>query len=181
MSKVYTTSVVIIPPESKWEPIQEIRRVYDRQIDRWMPHINLLYPFHPKEEFDNLEKVFSNYCKNIEPFEITLKEIHYFAHQHQNFTLWFIPSPAGVIIDLQKELLKLVPDCNDVNRYEKGFSPHLSIGQIKGKENMEKIKTQLQKSWKPLCFLVDKIHFIWRDKVKKTPFKIERTILLKKD
>ena len=34
MEKVYTSAVVIIPPMDLWEPIQEIRRKYDRQINR---------------------------------------------------------------------------------------------------------------------------------------------------
>jgi len=43
--KTYTTAVVLIPPEDVWEPIQKLRRVYDRHFDRWMPHLTLLYPF----------------------------------------------------------------------------------------------------------------------------------------
>jgi hypothetical protein len=42
MSKVFTSAVVIIPPEELWIPIQKIRKKYDRQINRWMPHITLL-------------------------------------------------------------------------------------------------------------------------------------------
>ena len=32
MTKVNSSAVVIIPPKKIWEPIQEIRRIYDRQI-----------------------------------------------------------------------------------------------------------------------------------------------------
>ena len=55
MSKVYTTAVVIIPPEKIWETIQKIRRTYDRQFHRWMPHITLLYPFKPQSYFKELD------------------------------------------------------------------------------------------------------------------------------
>ena len=45
MSKFYNSAVVIIPPQEKWESIQEIRETYDRGFNRWMPHITLIYPF----------------------------------------------------------------------------------------------------------------------------------------
>ena len=35
--KTHKSAVVIIPPEEIWEPIQKIRRLYDRQGHRWMP------------------------------------------------------------------------------------------------------------------------------------------------
>ena len=179
MVKVYTSSVVIIPPEDKWEPIQEIRRVYDKQIDRWMPHINLLYPFRPKKEFETLEEMFVNICRSIKPFEITLMDIDFFLHRHQKFTLWFSPNPMSDIKTLQKELLKIVPDCNDVNRYDVGYMPHLSIGQARSKGKMEQIRKELMLKWEPVSFLVDKIHFISRDKLTNTPFEIEKTIFLR--
>ncbi len=65
MKKVYTSAVVIIPPQESWEPIQEIRKVYDRNIYRWMPHITLLYPFRPETDYNTLEKKFSEVCKLI--------------------------------------------------------------------------------------------------------------------
>ena len=49
------TAVVLIPPESLWESIQAIRRVYDLHIFRWMPHVTLLFPFIPAERFAQAE------------------------------------------------------------------------------------------------------------------------------
>ena len=80
MSKVYNSAVVIIPPQEQWGQIQEIREKYDRQINRWMPHITLLYPFHPENEYNLFEHDFSTICKSIEPFDIHLKQINYFTH-----------------------------------------------------------------------------------------------------
>ncbi|GAH05617.1 unnamed protein product, partial [marine sediment metagenome] len=50
MSKVYSSAVVIIPPREKWASIQEIRKIYDRNLTRWMPHITLLYPFRSRNQ-----------------------------------------------------------------------------------------------------------------------------------
>jgi poly(A) polymerase len=53
-AKSHHSAVVIIPPEEVWEPIQALRRKYDRQIHRWMPHINLLYPFVAEQHFQEV-------------------------------------------------------------------------------------------------------------------------------
>ena len=57
--KTHKSAVVIIPPEEIWEPIQKIRRLYDRQCHRWMPHITLIYPFRPRSELERAVAVLS--------------------------------------------------------------------------------------------------------------------------
>lgn len=68
-SKVVTSAVVLVPPVSAWPAIQvcgarahvarpcvtpalcaqAIRQQHDRAYMRWLPHVNLLYPFRPAE------------------------------------------------------------------------------------------------------------------------------------
>ena len=179
MSKVYTSAVVIIPPKEKWDSIQEIRKIYDRNIDRWMPHITLLYPFRPKKDYVSLEQLFVEKCKNFEPFEISLLNIKYFTHGHQNYTLWLDPEPINLIINLQAEILKIVPDCNDVNKYEKGFKPHLSVGKIKGKKKMHETINTLRETWREIKFILDKIYFISRENIKTSKFEISKQFQFK--
>ena len=180
MSKVYFSAVVIIPPEDKSEPIQEIREKYDRQINRWMPHITLLYPFRPENEYSRLENDFSVECESINPFEISLKKFHYFNHGHQRYTLWLNPEPIDLIKKLQERILKIVPDCDDVNKYKHGFRPHLSVGQIQGKNNLLEIIGMLKENWKEIRFLLNEIFFISRDKNKTSKFEIKKRIKLGK-
>ena len=179
MTKVYTSAVVIIPPEDIWSPIQTIRSQYDRQIHRWMPHIMLLYPFRPEDQFNNLETKFSEVCSQINSFTITLSRFKYFEHRHKNFTLWLDPEPNRLIQKLQFELLKIVPDCNDVNKFKDGFHPHLSVGQIQGISKLKITLHDLQKSWKDITFNVNDIYFISRENEKKSRFEIVETIQLK--
>ena len=181
MSKVSTSAVVVIPPQQNWAPIQEIRQKYDHQINRWMPHITLIYPFRPEEEYLSLEKKFSEVCKSIEPFKIHLKNFNYFNHGRQRYTLWLNPEPVDLLKDFQASISKIVPDCNDVNKYEKGFRPHLSVGQIKGKNNLSEIIKNLQDNWKEINFLLNEIFFIFREKSKTSQFKIKKRIQLKKE
>lgn len=181
MTKVYSSAVVIIPPKDKWVPIQQIRKLYDRQINRWMPHITLIYPFRPENEYPNFEKKFSKKCENLTCFIISLKTLKYFNHGHQKYTLWLNPEPIDLIIDLQAEILNIVPECNDVNNYKKGFRPHLSVGQIQKKHNLLETITNLQNSWKELKFQINEIYFISREKSKSSNFKIIKRIQLQKN
>ncbi len=179
MNKVHTSAVVIIPPNETWEPIQGIRRRYDRQINRWMPHITLIYPFHPESEYDTLEQEFSAVCREMKPFEVTLSSFKYFSHSHQKFTLWIAPEPKNSIANLQKNIQMLVPDCNDVNLYKSGFTPHLSVGQIKGKKLLLEIIQQLETKWYEIKFTLNKIYFIAREKCKESLFQVKKVINFK--
>lgn len=42
MEKVVSSAVVVMPPESMWQQIQDIRSKHDKSYERWMPHINLV-------------------------------------------------------------------------------------------------------------------------------------------
>lgn len=178
MIKVYSSAVVIIPPQEKWAPIQEIRKNYDRQINRWMPHITLLYPFKPEDEYPKLGSSFSKVCSEITPFEVSLKEFHYFEHGRQKYTLWLKPEPVNLVKDVQNSILQIVPDCNDVNRYKNGFTPHLSVGQVQGKNQLLEILGSLQDSWNELKFLLNEIFFISREKRQTSKFEIKKQIQL---
>ncbi len=181
MTKVFTSAVVIVPPQNKWAPIQEIRKIYDRQIDRWMPHITLLYPFRPEAEYLSLEKEFIDICQYINPFEVSLKEFHYFNHGKQRYTLWIKPEPVVLIKNLQSTILEIVPDCNDVIKYKHGFRPHLSLGQIQGKNKLLEIIKNLQDNFNEIHFLLNEIYFISREKTKTLKFEIKKRIQLKKE
>ena len=50
--KQHSSTVAIVPPEALWPPIQRARRALrDKGLYRWPPHINLLYPFLPTDDF----------------------------------------------------------------------------------------------------------------------------------
>ena len=179
MTKVNSTAVVIIPPTEIWGPIQDIRKKYDRHIHRWMPHITLLFPFRHQSDFSKLESLFSTTCNKIALFDISCNIFKYFHHGKQKYTFYLAPEPENLIINLQYKLLEIVPECNDVNLYKSGFTPHLSVGQIKGKNNLETLLKNLQTNWVPLKFKITSIYFIVREKPKLSEFKIKKEISLK--
>jgi len=180
MTKVYNSAVVIIPPHHCLEPIQSIRKKYDRHIQRWMPHVNLFYPFRSKIEYDSLEERFSEFCSKIEPMEIKLLKFKSFNHGHEHYTVWLEPEPTNFLINLQLKLLSMVPDCNDVNKHKGGFTPHLSVGQVNGRDALQNLLRSLQSNWGGLKFILHEIFFISRENSIQSEFKIERTIAFKK-
>ena len=176
MKKSYATALVLIPPKEKWEQIQSIRRKYDPQIHRWMPHINLLYPFISKPDFPTIHQKLIFTCSNRKLFEISFAKFNYFDHGHQNYTLWLVPEPKELIIEIQFELRTISPSCNDLNRFKGGFRPHLSVGQVRGKKKMMDLLQELQNDWQAIKVLIKGIFYIVRDQDKNSPFKIVEEI-----
>ena len=176
--KTYTTAVVLIPPAELWEPIQVIRRLHDRHFQRWMPHITLLYPFRAREEFAALAEHFSVVCRAIEPFRVELEEMRFFRHRQESYTLWLAPEPRRALVRLQALVGNVAPDCDDVARYRDGFTPHLSIAQVRGERQMVALKEELQTVWQPIAFRAHEISLIWRCDPPDDVFRIGQTVSL---
>jgi 2'-5' RNA ligase len=178
MEKVVSSAVVVMPPESMWTQIQDIRAKHDKSYARWMPHINLLYPFLPEAQFKaNLDKVQAAVGK-IQPFTITFKKFDFFEHG-RSCTLFMNPEvePANALIDLQAALWKVFPICDDLStRSEHGFHPHLTVGQFTGKLATERRRDEFGMRLKPIVFTVDQIHLIARGT--STPFEIKHSVKL---
>jgi 2'-5' RNA ligase len=179
--KTHTTAVVLIPPEQLWEPIQAIRQVHDRHIRRWMPHITLLYPFRPRDDFAGLADRFAVVCANLEAFRVDLGEIRFFRHRRESFTLWLAPEPREALVRLQTMLASIVPDCDDVTRDRNGFTPHLSIGQARGQRQMLTLQETLQAAWQPITFIAQAISLIWRRQPPDDVFRVGYTVNLGSD
>ena len=176
--KTHQSAIVVIPPEPLWEPIQAIRRQYDRQVRRWMPHFTMVYPFRPRPQFDSVANDLAVVCGEMPPFEVSLVLFKYFYHGGSSYTLWLAPEPADPLARLQERLLSVTPDCADTSQYAGGFTPHLSVGQVRDAKQMEQLKAQLQVAWQPLIFKVDSVSLIWRNDPPDDVFRVDRTIPL---
>jgi len=170
--------VVIIPPRSSWEPIQEIRKQHDQQIRRWMPHITLICPFRPPGQFQDLAHEFSQALAETKPFTITLQEFRLFDHGKEKYTLWLTPEPQEEIIRLQSLLQAVVPDCDEVSAFGSGFVPHLSVGQVKGQKRMQQLIGELQSRWQSMSFRVQEISLISRGDPPDDVFRVNEKVLM---
>ena len=175
--KVSSTAVVVIPDDDVWEPIQAIRRKHDRNVHRWMPHVTMLYPFLPPEEFDALTGPMATVCDQIEPFEVTLGRFRWFRNSSHSYTLWLAPE-AEELDRLQEALWQVVPECDDTRNHPGGFTAHLSIGQARTSVEVHDLVDELQASWRPLRFVVDRISLIRRNAPPDDMFRVDQEIRL---
>jgi len=174
-AKSFKSAICIIPPQSIWESIQNIRKDHDRAFERWMPHINLIFPFADDIEFQTLKPKAIESLKEIQPFELTFNTINKFV-QGKSSTLWLQPDEKEDQNNLQlieQQLVKTFPHCNDLS--DRGFVPHLTIAQCSPSQT-EKIQNQIQENWKSIQFTVNCVYFISR--TDSDPFEIREIIPL---
>jgi poly(A) polymerase Pap1/uncharacterized protein (UPF0248 family)/2'-5' RNA ligase/endonuclease/exonuclease/phosphatase family metal-dependent hydrolase len=178
IQKVVTSSIVIVPPEHLCGQIQDIRRLYDKSFERWMPHINLLYPFMPKNQFASVVGKIQTILKEIKPFKVRLDQFTHFEHRAST-TVFLDPKVVSedknAINGLQSALQNAFPFCDDLStKAESGFHAHMSLA------NFQDVKTTLEKvaefnaQFKPVEFEVNSIHLIAR--IGELPFKEIYTI-----
>jgi len=175
-NKVVTSAIVVMPPADLWEPIQEIRSKHDKAYARWMPHINMAYPFVPESEFENARIKLTNALSNFTPFTLTLNTFSYFK-QGLGCTVHIHPetTPPNALKALQAILEREFPDCNDLSQISAdGFHPHLTVGQWNTLDATNKAIKNFSSNWKPITITIEQIYLISRSAV--SSFEITHTI-----
>jgi len=177
-NKVVTSAVVVMPPKELWGPIQEIRSKHDKAYARWMPHVNMAYPFVPESEFENARAKLINALSGFAPFTMTLNTFSFFK-QGLGSTVHLNPvtNPPNALQDLQAILVKEFPHCNDLSQISAdGFHPHLTVGQWLSQDATTKAIKNISNTWNPITITVSEIYLISRSAV--SPFEIKFTIPL---
>ena len=78
--KVHTSALCWVPAIERQPPIQTLRLAHDRQIDRWPPHVNVLYPFVPEAEFEAAAGRLAAALQPLPAFGVTLGRLERFVH-----------------------------------------------------------------------------------------------------
>ncbi|BDG05645.1 2'-5' RNA ligase family protein [Anaeromyxobacter oryzae] len=162
MATTPQSALVLIPPPDVWPPIQAIRRVHDRQVRRWMPHVTLLYPFVHRAALEQATPAARAALGAIPPFEVSLGRFEVFPHRGGTFTVWLAPEPKEALVALHAALVRAFPRCDDGNRFAGGFTPHLSVGQARGPEALDEFQRELG-GWMPVVFSARHVTIIVRD------------------
>lgn len=174
----HSTAIVVIPSQDVWHAIQAIRTKRDAKVRRWMPHITLVYPGRPVSDFPAVQERLAIACHDLPAFEVELADFRTFRHRRGNYTIWLAPKPDAGLIELQAVVQRAVLGDEFVGGRPQGFQPHLSVGQVQGNIEMQRLVAELQAAWQPVRFAVSGISLIWRDEPPDDVFRVAGTVPL---
>ena len=121
---------------------------------------------------------FGEACRAVDPFDVALNQFKFFQHGRRGFTMWLAPEPAEAVGALQEALWGVVPDCDEVRKHKNGFTPHLSVGQVKKRTELEAVLSDLQANWTSLAFRATQVDLIWRNDPPDDVFRVGYSIAL---
>lgn len=126
-----TTALAWVLPEDASADVQRVRAAHDPQIDRWPPHVNVLFGFVPESSFGDAVEFLCAAAREIEPFEVTLETTSSFAHPGGTATVYLQPSNAPKWQSLRTAFERRFPRCRGRNE---AFVPHLTLGRATASE-----------------------------------------------
>ena len=172
----HQTALCLIPPSNFWEQIQSIRSVHDKAYPRWMPHINLVYPFAPETEFSTLKSRLDSVLNQRQALEIEFDQssIQYFKQKGQECTFNLRPKRNKDVVELYEAIKNQLTDYIKDTR---SFEPHLTLGQATT-SRISDVLYEIKAKWKPIKFTIDRVCLISRQNDSNDLFSIKNQVLL---
>jgi 2'-5' RNA ligase len=123
------TALTLIPDTAAWPMIQLLRKDHDKQVRNWPPHINILYPFVPREELDDAAHMLAAALMHIRPLRLKFSRLDRFGS-----TAFLVPEDMdepGCLASIHAACKVAFPN---LQQTREEWQPHLTIGQFKSEE-----------------------------------------------
>jgi 2'-5' RNA ligase len=177
-----TTALTFVMPNFTHKKINAIRSKYDKAYNRWMPHINFLFPFTSKQNFDSVQErlrlgLASN--KVITRFEVGFSGIGYF--KNSNGYTFHLNLDATTNMHFQN-IFNVVRQAIPEVKYERdGFYPHLTLAQCADHTEFEEMKAMLDdwfEGWinEDYVIMFDAISFLYRSNETQDKMTVDRQV-----
>lgn len=156
--------------------IQAIRSKYDKAYPRWMPHINLIYPFVTEENFAKAKERLEIVLKREKPFQVRFdgSSFHYFKQGGDDCTYHLQSTASAEIVRLQNVIQNQLAD---IPKKKRAFQAHLTLGQTTASE-IDQVLADMSVQWQTIEFTVDRIYMISRENHPENLFVIKNEVLL---
>jgi len=170
-----TSALTIVIPLEFHNKINDIRSTYDPAYPRWIPHINLIFPFVPTTQFNDIKSMLETKLKNYGIIKVELDVVGSFK-QKNKYSFHLKPKKP-----LRLQLLfKIITEClPDVKIKHSTFNPHMTLAIVDAnkKDEMEAIlKNEFKEG---ITFNLDRICLLKRSKTDNTiPFTINYEIMI---
>ena len=158
-----TTALTLVLPVELYSGINKIRSKYDRAYPRWMPHMNFIFPFVPREKFDDVKARLETAFANFPKFQVKLDQLNKFSQKQGNVTFHLATSNQQKL-DEMFELIKLT--LPEIPVKHPKFKAHLTLGQCKNRDFDTTVKNEINSvlDLSNFVFDVDHICIIARSK-----------------
>ena len=162
LRKSHRSALVVPVPLSP--QIQEIRTHLEHKSHRWMPHINLAYPFHPYDcaTQRSTAQMIQQLCEHTPSFLVHLERVECFQQRSGRTLFYVAPRNEVPFKKLQEALAETFPDCADVAHYTRGYQPHMILGSCPKEQDATALLNLIQNKWHPINFRVDTITWAMR-------------------
>lgn len=172
------TALVCIPPKKFWPRIEAIRKKNDGDFERWMPHINLFFPFiansyRNDDLTDFTEEVLRPICSQMKPFKVNLNKFSTYG-RGKRCEVAVGPDRVNGFVALFKSIQESLP--KTVAKRNRGFyKPRLTLGQF-NKRSVDRYVQNAEESWRSIPWKVDRVYVV--EKTHTTPYRVKDIIYL---
>ncbi|KKZ64259.1 hypothetical protein EMCG_09757 [[Emmonsia] crescens] len=137
----HQTALCFIPPDPLVEDANRLRALYDQAFEKWPAHVNLIYPF---VSFDRLPAAVDLIRSNLSSwlsevvdtrFQLRLNKPGHFSQRHGNI-VYLAPDDGEGFLNLNDFRNAILEGFKQpANEQNRGYQPHLTIGQSKANDD----------------------------------------------